>query len=211
MNGDPTPSHITLALQRPSSTPSIGSLSVSPAKRAGSSSTSATVTPTRSSSSNGNTTLPSNNPFACFSSTAAAAASVMPVRFTRAATRAAIHAARLMAHSRRQTLPGLRPQLVEGLALDDAQRRTGERPCRARHRQRRSGGVRPRPDCSGGSTIGGPSNTSRSLAPTIRSMIERSSSCPAEPTFIQPRPPTQQRACSVFRNRTASAPSLIVT
>ena len=49
----------------------------------------------------------------------------MPVRFTRAAFRAAIHAARLAAHSRRQTQPRLRPQPVEGLLLDDAQRRAG--------------------------------------------------------------------------------------
>ena len=31
------------------------------------------------------------------------------------------------------------------------------------------------------------------------------------PTFIQPKPASQQRACSVFRNRTASAPSVIAT
>ena len=111
----------------------------------------------------------------------------------------------------RQRCLRLRPQLVEALGcstmLSGGQAASVSSTSPATTVGRRAAAS----CCSGGSTTGGPSNTSRSAAPTIRSMIERSSSCPAEPTTIQPKPASQQRACSVVRNRTASAPSLIVT
>ena len=62
---------------------------------------------------------------------------------------------------------------------------------------------------TGGTRTGGPSNTRRSGAATIRSTMLRSSSCPALPTIIQPSPARNRRPCSVRKNRSASAPSRI--
>ena len=113
-----------MALPRPSSMPSIGSASVSPTKRAGSSSTSPTVVPARSGSSNGSSTLASSTPFAHFSSV-----DVASLR-----RHAARHEPRLPGGNPcsalrgalgRQTLPLLRAQPVEGLLLQYAQRRAG--------------------------------------------------------------------------------------
>ena len=46
----------------------------------------------------------------------------------------------------------------------------------------------------GGSRIGPPSKHRRSGAQTMRSMIDRSRSCPAPPTMYQPNPDTQARS-----------------
>ena len=121
----PTPSHITLALQRPSSTPSIGSASVSPAKRAGSSSTSATVIPARSGSSNWQLDAGEQQAVRLF---------LQHGRRRRFRHAGARHQGRLPFGDplgalggafRRQARPDLRPQPVERLLFDNGQRRTG--------------------------------------------------------------------------------------
>ena len=64
---------------------------------------------------------------------------------------------------------------------------------------------------SGGWMTGAPSNTSRSGLPTMRSTRERSSSCPAAPTSYQASSANQARSCNARRKRSASATSATAT
>ena len=63
---------------------------------------------------------------------------------------------------------------------------------------------------SGGLSTGGSSNASRSVPPTVRSTIERSSKLACVADHHPSAPASQQRSCSVVKNRTTSVPSLIM-
>jgi hypothetical protein len=186
--------------------PSSGSAKVAPSKRAGSARMSATVQPLNSSSSKISSTSGSRMPSHCRATIRLAAAIETPVRSAMRGACRTMKAARAFAAS------GLSSCLALALSSSSLAVSTigngGQAATVFRASPSTATGRRLSRSCSsGGSRTGPPSNTRRSGPPTMRSMTDRSSSCPAAPTIIHPRPACQQRSCRALRKRSTSVPS----